>query len=127
MKRDINLVREILLRLEPLDADGDHPIPLTVGEPPLDIPGYTQEQIAYHIRIMAIGDLITYGGFNPTEPLRISRYMGLRWMGHEFLDDVRDPKTWKDTNDKLQKLGGASLEVAWELAKEYLRTHGLPL
>jgi hypothetical protein len=127
MKRDMNLVREILLRLEPLPADGDNPVALTVGEPPLDIPGYTKEQITYHIRLMAQGDLITHGGLSGDGFTRISRFMGLRWRGHEFLDDVRDPKTWEDTNDKLKKIGGGSLEIAWELAKAYLRTHGLPL
>jgi len=60
MKRDLNLVREILLRLEPLSATTDHVEPLNIGQPPLDIPGYTDEEIAYHIRIMADGGLIQY-------------------------------------------------------------------
>ena len=38
MKRDLNLVREILLRLEPLSATPDQPAPLDVGKEPLDIP-----------------------------------------------------------------------------------------
>ena len=125
MKRDMNLVREILLRLEDAPADFDNPVPLTVGEPPLDIPGYTKEQIVYHVRIMAQGDLIQHTGMSGDNGTRIARFGGLRWLGHEFLDDVRNPKAWEETKSRMDKLGGASFQVAWELAKAYLRTHGL--
>jgi hypothetical protein len=60
MKRDLSLVREILLRLEPLSATPDQPAPLNVGKPPLDIPDYTDEEIVYHLRIMEDGGLISY-------------------------------------------------------------------
>ena len=54
MKRDMSLVREILLTSESLPADADHQIPLTVGKSPLVIPGYTSEQIAYYWRLIAL-------------------------------------------------------------------------
>jgi hypothetical protein len=60
MKRDLSLVREILLRLEPLSATPDQPAPLNAGKPPLDIPDYTDEEIVYHLRIMEDGGLISY-------------------------------------------------------------------
>jgi Hypothetical protein (DUF2513) len=62
MKRDLSLVREILLRLEPLSANPDQSVALNIGKPPLDIPNYTDEQIVYHIRIMEDGGLISYYG-----------------------------------------------------------------
>jgi hypothetical protein len=126
MKRDINLVREILLRLEPLPANFDEPVPLDVGGPPLDIPGYTNEEISYHLRIMAQGDLIGHGGLDGPNFTRVPRFYGLRWEGHEFLDDVRDPDTWDATKKKIGKVGGASLQIAWDIARAYLRAH-LPL
>jgi len=125
MQRDMNLVRELLLRLEPLSAHFDNPLPLDVGKPPLDIPGYTNEQIAYHIRIMAQGDLIAYSGLSGQDGMRISRFLGLSWMGHEFIDDVHDPDTWDDTKKKIGKIGGASFQVIWEIAKAYMRSKGL--
>jgi hypothetical protein len=135
MKRDLNLVREILLRLEPLSATADQPVPLNIGKPPLDIPDYTDEQIAYHIRIMGDGGLISYssgittpgmgasGDFPSDVRFRLPRFTGLRWQGHEFLDDVRDPKTWAATKKAVSKVGDVSLQVAWEIARAYLRTH----
>jgi hypothetical protein len=133
MKRDLNLVREILLRLEPLSANPDRPVPLDIGKPPLDIPNYTDEQIVYHIRIMEDGGLISYSSGITTPGLgapvpsdvrfRLPRFNGLRWQGHEFLDDVRDPKTWEATQKKFSKVGNVSLQVALEIARAYLRTH----
>ena len=133
MKRDLNLVREILLRLEPLSATPDQPVPIDIGKPPLDIPDYTDEQIVYHIRIMEDGGLISYSSGITTPGLgallapgvrfRLPRFNGLRWQGHEFLDDVRDPKTWEATKKTFSKVGDVSLQVAWEIARAYLRTH----
>jgi Hypothetical protein (DUF2513) len=123
VRRDIDLVREILLRLESLDAGSGAPIPLDVGEGPIEISGYTKKQIAYHLRIMADGGLIEvqHPGFQGPGDTRIPRFGGLRWVGHEFLDDVRDPETWRATKQKIAKLGGVSLQFAWEIAKLYLR------
>jgi hypothetical protein len=132
VKRDLNLVREILLRLEPLSANPDQPVPLDIGKPPLDIPNYTDEQIAYHLRIMNDGGLIDYGHMGIQTPglggpsdvrFRMPRFNGLRWQGHEFLDDVRDPKTWEATKKTFSKVGDVSLQVAWEIARAYLRAH----
>jgi hypothetical protein len=133
MKRDLNLVREILLRLEPLSATPDQPVPIDIGKPPLDIPDYTDEQIVYHIRLMEDGGLISYRSGITTPGMgphlaqgvrfRMPRFNGLRWQGHEFLDDVRDPKTWEATKKTFSKVGDVSLQVAWEIARAYLRTH----
>jgi len=56
MKRDLDLVREILLKLEPLPAHFGNPIPLTVGQQPLVFKDRSTDEIAYHIRIMTQGD-----------------------------------------------------------------------
>jgi hypothetical protein len=95
MKLDINLVREILLRLEPLSANYDEPIPLTVGDPPLDIPDYTNKQIVYHIRIMTDGGLINHTGLTGPDGIRIARFLGLSWNGHEFWTMFAIPKYGK--------------------------------
>jgi Hypothetical protein (DUF2513) len=125
MQRDMNLVRELLLRLEPLPVHFDNPMPLDVGKPPHDIPGYTNEQIAYHMRIMAQGDLIAYSGFSGQDGVHIPRFLGLSWLGHELIDDVRDTETWEDTKKKIGKIGGASFQVIWEIAKAYMRSKGV--
>ena len=126
MKRNLNLVREILLRSEGLTwVDAESAVRLKVGEPPLDIPGFSNEEIAYHIRIMTEGGLLLTSGFESNGEW-MPDFRGLTWKGHELVDDVRDPKRWKAVMEGAEKYGGAGMEVAWELAKAYMRTHGLP-
>ncbi len=124
MKLDMILVREILLRLEPLPNHFDNTEAVKIGEGPLKIDGYSKDQIAYHLRLMAQGDLISHGGITPDNETMRS-FGGLRWQGHNFINDVRNPDTWDDTKKKIGKVGGVSLEIAWEFAKQYLRSKGL--
>ena len=116
MKRDMDLVREILLALEPLPVNFDNPMPLQVGVEPLIFNGRTNEEIAYHIRIMTQGDLISMGGIGD-DGVTIRKYYGFRWHGHEFIDDVRDPKAWAAAKEGARRVGSGSLGFLWEIAK----------
>jgi len=126
MKRNLNLVREVLLRVEPLPVHVGKGVVLKVGEPPFDVPGFGKEEIAYHIRIMTEGGLLSTAGFQ-SDGETMPDFRGLTWRGHEFLDDIRNPEAWKYTMARIEKYGGAGMTVAWELAKAYMRIHGLPM
>ena len=45
----------------------------------------------------------------------------LSWRGHEFLDTVRNPEIWRETKIGIAKIGGASAEFVWEIAKGYVK------
>jgi hypothetical protein len=125
MKRDLDLIRGILLKLEPLPAHFGNPIPLTIGEDPLVFEGRSTDEIAYQIRIMAQGKLIAMGGIDANG--HISHYYGFAWLGHEFLDDVRDPETWRKVKERVKGIGGAGLGLLWDIAKAEIKTKlGLP-
>src|ERR1700730_13602870 len=129
MKRDMDLVRGILLKLEPLPAHFGHAIPLTIGEEPLVFEGHSTDEIEYQIRIMTQGELIAAGEIDGVG--HIAQYYGFRWLGHEFLDDVRDPETWRKTRERAKGIGGAGLGLLWEIAKEIAKAEiktklGLP-
>ena len=103
VKRDMDLVRRILFEAEELPA-------LDAGER-LDIEGYSQEEISYHLKIMAQASLIE---------ARASRYAGagyweirgLTWRGHEFLDHARDTSRWKKALELAkEKVGVLSFEA----------------
>ena len=126
MKRDMNLVREILIRLEPLDAHAHKAVRLVVGITPLDIPNYSTDEVIYHLLIMTQGGLINSGGINIAKNT-MDQYFGLSWDGHEFLDEVRDPKKWAKLQTMAEKAGGMGLNALLELGKAYVRTHGIPL
>jgi len=100
MKRDMELIRNILFFLEArsfLKAELDLPID-----------GYARDIVRYHTLLLAQAGLID---FEPekTKTGRIIRahVIGLNWAGHEFLDSVRSEKVWKKLLKYAKDKGGA--------------------
>jgi len=107
MKRDIDLVRKILLAIEMKEEPTGWIIP--------EIEGYSEEEIFYHIKILAEADFLdarNLGGRGGFEWAAIN----LTWEGHEFLDASRNETIWKKTKSIINdKLGSASFDVLKEL------------
>jgi hypothetical protein len=123
MKLDNDLVREILLALE---ADqGDPQLPKQ-----LQIPEHTQQEIAYHVGLLAEAGFIKAVDFSSFDgydwhPQRLT------YDGHEFLNTVRDPAIWRETKEGAKKLGVASVQLLWEIGKGIVKAkakaHGIDL
>ena len=121
MKLDKDLVRDILLALENDDED-------SFGYKDLSLDDHTQEEVTYHVCILAEGgfltamDLSTLDGYD-------WRAQRLTYDGHEFLDTIRDGEVWKLTKDTAKKAGVGSLKLLFEVGKSYgkqkLVEHGL--
>lgn len=113
MKRDMDLVRKILLELE----EKEDPVqPLQ----DLEIPGYSPAQISHHIELMAQADLITAHDFSTMNSYEWCP-TNLTWQGHEFLDTARNETIWNKAKGRLTEVtGGWSLE----LLKAYLLFEG---
>jgi len=46
----------------------------------------------------------------------------LTWEGHDLLDSIRDQGVWRETKEKLRKVGGnVSIAVMMEVAKDVAR------
>lgn len=107
MKRDMELIRKILLFLE------DRQDFKAVLELPIE--GYDQGVVRYHILLLAQAGLVD---FEPekTKTGRIIRahVLGLNWAGHEFLDAVRSEKVWRKLLKYTKEKGGA---LPFELLK----------
>ena len=80
MHRDMDLIREILLKIEELPYDG--------GFRPIEIEGRASYEIAYHVMILAEARLI--------EAQNVTTHDGIDWRpkrltyaGHEFLDAAK--------------------------------------
>ncbi len=108
MKRNMDLVREILLEVEKLN-DGE-----STHASSLNIEGYSKEEIAYNAYIMLQKNLI-YGHLMHMEqvgrvpPFYIS---DLTWDGHDFLDACRDKTRWEKAKGIFDQVGGVSFDVA---------------
>ena len=118
MKRDMSLVRELLLEIEKGHmgmVDG------------LD---YPNEKIVYHVKIMndfglieaEVHDVSTLASMGRVE-YALGTIAGLTWEGYDFLDDIRDETVWKKTLTQIKKTTGtASLEMVKEVAQAIART-----
>lgn len=107
MKRDMDLVRAILLLVESSDTD----LMASVSIEPLKEQGYLEPQIFHHIKLLNEAGLV--------EAKDSSSYNGaywevkaLTWEGHDFLDAAKKDSLWeKAKKTVLQKTGGLPFDV----------------
>ena len=104
MKRDIDLVRAILLSIENGEDANGH------GFIYLNIPGRSQEEVSYHVGLLyeaGLVDAVNLSTLNSYEwqPRKLT------WRGHEFLDSARDENSWEQAKKELKKIGNFSFEV----------------
>ena len=112
MRRDMDLVRDVLIQLAdsagPLDAsafvDETHP----------------RELVAYHFQIMDEGGLIVASILaSASLPYTVAQALRLTWAGNEFLDSVRSPEVWRRAKLTVAKAtGAASLAVLQGIAEK---------
>src|SRR3546814_15693002 len=111
MKRDMDLVREILLAIE------KHPEPTVWGY--LEIEGFELGPINAHlhlldeagyIRAAAAQDANTPYGY-------MMQDASLTWAGYEFLETIRDTEIWRLTKTGAEKVGSWGISMLMELAK----------
>jgi len=100
MKRDMEIVRQILLQLE----ERSH----NEGTGVIKIQNVDDQAISYHVGLLAQAgyvEAMEIGGEGPywhTERLT--------WAGHEFLDAARNDSVWKSVMGKV-KASGVSFTV----------------
>jgi hypothetical protein len=119
MKRDMDIVRELLLRIEAVNMPAGHPALLTVTSDDLVRPGDDQNSIAEHVRLLVDAGFVKPTRLSGPEFFGVS---GLTWRGHDFLDAIRDPEIWRQTKDGATKAGGFTVEILGDLAKGLLKT-----
>jgi hypothetical protein len=121
MKRDMDLIRSLLLKLESLDIPPGTVTPMSPYEPSLAIDGFNGEDIGHHLRMLVSGGFIETGGSRPFGPDGSLVFRQISWHGHDFLDSVRDPKIWKKTKDGAKAAGGFTVDLLKDLAKGFIR------
>ncbi|SIQ66122.1 DUF2513 domain-containing protein [Pseudomonas flexibilis] len=117
MKRDMNLIRLLLLKLEEVELD-DEPFTF-LDYSDLAIEGFDDKQAAYHLELMVEAGLIDQGGSGNLD--NDFMFKRLTWRGHDFVDAVRDEEVWRRTREGALAAGGWSLDLLRDLAKGYIR------
>ncbi|MHB9134307.1 MAG: DUF2513 domain-containing protein [Armatimonadota bacterium] len=103
MKRDMDYIRELLLRIE------EQLEPIQAGQ--LDDQHHSDNELYYHLKLLYDAGFITgehgliSGGnfyFSGIE---------LTWIGHEFLDAAREPLRWEQAKGIANKAGVTALSI----------------
>ena len=117
MKRDLNLIREILLRIE---AKENRSAALA-----LEVAGYTEGEVDYNLDLLLHEGLVNGDGewtFGNKYYVSIN---GLTWSGHDFLDSIREDAVWEAAAQKAQnsghKLANLTIDVAKGIATSIIR------
>jgi len=118
MKRDMDLTRELLLKLEALPMRRGGTRPITPEADEIAVDGYDVDQIDYHLSQIRQAGFIDEGG---TRPISGIGFRCLTPAGHDFLDSVRDPETWSKTKKAAAGAGGLTLDLLKDLAKGFIR------
>src|SRR6476620_9997744 len=106
MKRDMDLVREIMLKIEALPP----------GPPVLYRVGEVEDLVLLgHLEMLIEAGLVR-GKISRSQGARgdVIGISTLTWEGHEWIEIVRDPRVWEETKATLRENGGA---LSFELTK----------
>ncbi len=108
MKRDMDLIRTLLLKIESFpNFPAGHSV---------SIEGYSKDEINFHLYLLGDAGLIHSqfedGSFD-------SRYISsLTWKGCEFLDAARDNKRWEQAKNVVGKIGANVFEILMKVLIE---------
>lgn len=99
MKRDLDLIREILLAIEN-------------DQQPLDVPGKDPAEISYNLQLLIDRKFVEgkvawgTGGGGRLVPMNCFATR-ITMSGHDYLDSVRNDQVWAKTKKNLEKAGGS--------------------
>lgn len=115
MKRDMEYIRELLLKIEGAEGPIENSLDL-LGPTPSD---EDTSKLNYHLEM-----LIDETGFVTgieAHSMEHMQWMELKltWRGHEFIEQVRDPEVWARTKEGAKKAGNFGIEFLIEIAKAY--------
>jgi hypothetical protein len=110
MKRDMDLVRKILLEATAREgADRG-------GNPRLA--GYMDDQVTHPVYLMQRGGLVEAATWRPLDGSPQTAILtSVTWAGHDFLDAARNETVW---NQARAKAGAAGVELSFATLKELL-------
>lgn len=117
MRRDMDLIRDLILNLEAMQRKPGILEELSPGEGEMIVEGYSSDEIAYHLNlIMEAGFLVTHGRMGSGNIL----FERLAWTGHDFVDSVRSPEVWAKTKKGAEAAGGFTVDLLKDLAKGFI-------
>lgn len=117
MKRNMELIRSILLILEELDDNEFKGL--------MEIEGYEKKEIDYHLQQMLNSNLLKGYLSNADDEVNFHS-VAITWEGHQFLDASRNDNVWftfkKELGIEAQSIPiSVTVDVLKQLSKEYFK------
>jgi len=120
MKRDMDLIRKILIDAEARDFEN--------GEPPEMYQASTTDE-AYQIALMIDAGLVQADYTSNAGVPQSAAIYRLTWAGHDFLDAARNDTIWKKAKDTFLKPGISwtfSILTEWLKQEAHNKIFGVP-
>ncbi len=118
MHRDMDLVREILLKIE-ADPEFDGNKMRGISGAALGITDHTDPEIFYNaVHLVEEGYL---EGNVKMAHAGLVMVKKLTWRGHEYLDATRDPDIWEKTKAKAKGAASVGMGLLFEIAKAEIK------
>jgi Hypothetical protein (DUF2513) len=117
MKRDMDLIRELLLKFESWPMERGDVVHVTPEDTEFSALGHSAQEIEYHVNLLLEAGMID----SPTQSNVGIYFRGISWQGHDFLDSVRDPKIWERTKRGAEAAGGFTIDLLKDLATGFVR------
>ncbi|WP_314797227.1 DUF2513 domain-containing protein [uncultured Selenomonas sp.] len=115
MKRDLDLLRDMLLRIEEAESEIENSDFNDLSDNP--------QIIAFHIQLLIDADFIASYDISTLGNPNYFVIQRLTFAGCEYLDAVRDKGIWGQAKQKLSSVGGsASLDVVTSLCSALAKT-----
>jgi len=103
MKRDMDLVRQILLTIEARSADS-----CSVG---VEIPSRSFHEVGDHLRLMEDAGLVDGVSMSSSSVTCIR----MTWQGYDFLEAARNDTAWNNAKDiTIKRTGGLAMTAITE-------------
>lgn len=103
MKRDMELIRDLMLRLEEVPP-GKH-----VEDAELLKPGEDTATVRAHLALLkehGFIEAVISQAINVRGPAQVF-VLGITWEGHEFIDAARNDTVWRKAKDQVSNIGGS--------------------
>jgi len=117
MKRDLNLIRLIMLEQEGSEIIDDLKTMFATEY------GQGFEQIYKKHIVLLIESNLLDGQYrfltNGTVQVTVNR---ITWAGYEYLDNIRDNEVWAKTKTMLGRFGSAALPIVQQVAGEIIKS-----
>lgn len=120
MKRDLDLIREIMLVLEDKMEYGKNFMSDKLFEI-MQNETLSLAKLTYHIGLLVEGNFIRAKELKTFSDGSTFTINTITSDGHDFIDTIREKHTWDIVKEKAVKIGGFTLSLLVDIGKEYLK------